>query len=95
MKLLRVHCHSESGENISVYSLEIHPEMVEILQELGILDTRKNLISQEELLRIKKIMRLKNVLGVNIKGAAIIAELLERIEELQDEIKRLEKERGL
>ncbi len=89
MKLLRVHCHTESREKISVYSLEMHPDLIGFFKDLGVVEVEEDMISAEELLRVKKIMRLKSDLGVNLTGAAIIVDLLDRIEEMQDEIKRL------
>jgi hypothetical protein len=38
-------------------------------------------------------MRLQDFLGVNLKGAIIITELLERIESLEDQIRQLEDSR--
>jgi MerR family transcriptional regulator/heat shock protein HspR len=38
-------------------------------------------------------MRIKNFLGVNLNGASIIVNLMERIEELEEELDRIEKKR--
>ena len=95
MTLIKIHFHDDGGEELSLYNLEIHPDIISVFIEHGIIDGDKEVITTEEFCYLKKIMRLRKVLGVNTNGAAIIAELLNRIEDMQDEIKRLERELGL
>ena len=96
MKLIKLHFHDDDGgEELSLYNLEIHPDIISVFIEHGIIDGGKEMISTEEFCYLKRIMRLRKALGVNTNGAAIIAELLNRIEDLQDEVKRLERELGL
>ena len=40
----------------------------------------------EATLRVRKVVRLQEHLGVNLEGAAVILDLLERIEELENEL---------
>ncbi|MGI6492307.1 MAG: hypothetical protein GX949_02300 [Peptococcaceae bacterium] len=82
---------SSDGEWVDISSLEIHPDIAAKLAELGIVEIRENRIRDTQVLRLQKLMRLRYNLGVNIKAAAIIMDLLERIEQLQDEINRLKK----
>lgn len=82
---------SPDGEWVDISSLEIHPDVAEKLAELGIVEIRENHIRDTQVLRMQKLMRLRYNLGVNIQAAAIIMDLLERIEQLQDEINRLKK----
>lgn len=91
MKLMQVHYHSEQREKVSVFQLELHPGLIALLDEMGIISVREDSLEAEELLRLRKVLRLKSSCGVNLNGAAIIVELLERIERLQDEIERLRK----
>ncbi len=90
---LQVYHHSLStgpeGEWVDISSLEIHPEIAERLAELGIVEIRENYIQSCQATRVRKLMRLRYSLGVNVHAAAIIMDLLERIEKLQDEIERL------
>lgn len=90
---LQIYHHSLSigpeGEWINLSSLGIHPELVERIAELGIVEIRENQIQAFQATRIQKLMRLRYSLGVNLHAAAIILDLLERIEEMQDEIWRL------
>lgn len=93
MNLLRIFYHSAEKQELNIYNLEFHPEMIKTLGELGIIEISGDFITPEQLQRIHKVMRLKNCLGVNMSGAAIILELLDRIEELQGEIERLKRTR--
>ena len=89
MKLLCVHCHAEGIDKVSILRLDLHPAMVELMEDMGILEVDGDMIRIEELLRAKKILHLRKSLGVNLTGATISAALLARIEDLQDDIERL------
>ena len=89
MKLIRVHCHTDIEEKITTCQLEIHPELLEIYQDLGIIKVEENYISENDWHRLQKILRLKRNCGVNTIGATIIVDLLEKIDQMQDEIDRL------
>ncbi|MEW6273749.1 MAG: chaperone modulator CbpM [Bacillota bacterium] len=93
MTLLRIYYHGGEQEKLDICGLEFHPEMLEILHELGIIEIREGCLGPEQLRRIYKLLRLKNSLGVNLSGAAVILELLDRIEELQEEIEKLRRAR--
>ena len=77
---------------VDLNSLEIHPEMAGILAEFGILETKNGCIEVKQAVRLSKLQRLRGTLGVNLSGAAIILDLLERIEAMQEEIDRLRRE---
>ncbi len=89
MKLIRVYCHSDY-DYVHVSELDIHPEMLNILSELGVLNIEEDWVDIRSLRRLNKIMRLQNFLGVNLKGAIIITDLLERIESLEAQIRYLQ-----
>jgi len=76
---------------IDVNTLEIHPELAERLSELGIIEVRQGYIRARQVRRVQKLMRLRRSLGVNLPGAAIILDLLERLETLEDEIEKLKR----
>ncbi len=89
MKLIRVCCGEFAGEErLSIRTLELHPGLIELFQALGIVEPQGEYITAEDLRRIHKALRLRRSLGVNLAGAAVILELLERIETLEDEIRR-------
>ena len=89
MKLIHIHCHTEVGERISACSLEIHPDLLAAYQEMGIIEVRDDSIGYEDLRRLHRMLRLKKNTGVNTVGASIIVDLLDKIENLQDELVRL------
>ena len=89
MKLIRIHCHTENDDYISEFCMEIHPDLLAIYEELGIIELKGNKVNYEDMLRLQKILRLKQRCGVNTVGATIIVDLLKKIEDLQDEIERL------
>ena len=80
---------AEDSEWVELESLEIHPDIVQQLVEWGIVEIRGSHVHFRQAVRLQKLMRLRRKLGVNLPGAAIIVDLLERIETLQDEIDRL------
>ncbi len=92
MTLIKIYYHS-IDEKLPVSQLDFHPELLEILEEMGILKIKDECIDTGDLRKLNKVMRLKSFLGVNLTGAAIIADLLERIEDLEEEIKYLKKMR--
>lgn len=82
---------SEDEVLIDLESLGVHPEILELLAEFGVVELRQGHIPADHAARAEKIMSLRRNLGVNLPGAAIILELLERIEELQDQIEHLKR----
>ncbi len=91
MKLVRIHYHTEQGENITECCRVYHPDMLALFEEMGIISIEKDTVPYEDMRRLHKIMRIKKQCGANTIGAAIIVDLLERIEKLEDEIERLRK----
>lgn len=89
MKLIRIHCHTEKGEQLREYHLEFHPDLLAAYEAMGLIEVRDDTLDYENLRRLSRILRLKNNCGVNTVGAAIIVDLLDKIETLQDEIERL------
>jgi len=76
---------------VDVRTLEIHPDVAYKLAELGIIEISSGHIPAAQVQRIRKLMRLRRGLGVNVPGAAIILDLLDKIELLQEEIERLKR----
>ena len=81
---------SEEGW-ISVHSLDYHPELLERLVALGIVDIHDDLIHTTQVQRLEKLWRLRNCLGVNLVGASIILDLMDKIEALNEEIREIKK----
>lgn len=88
MKLVRFYYQGGDDEGLDIASLDLHPDLLQLLAELGVVELMGNRISRRELKRIRQLQRLREYLGVNVIGAAIIIDLLERIEALEDELDR-------
>lgn len=92
---LQIYHHTlRSGEEhewIHLSELEIHPDILAQLVELGVVEISKEQVPAYQVASIHKILRLRGAMGVNIPGAVIILDLLERIESLQDELERIRK----
>lgn len=70
----------------------VAPEALEGLVNLGIVESSAPAAGQftiEEALKLKRILRLHRELDVDLVGAAIIADLLERVETLERTLSRL------
>ena len=89
MKLIRIHCHTDLNESLTSYNLEIHPDLLDLYRELGIIEVEEGLINHDDLRRLQKMIRLRDKLGVNTIGASIIVDLLDKIETMQDELDNL------
>jgi hypothetical protein len=82
---------------LSVFSLSevavrcgVDVELVQQLVELGVIEMAPGAeaaFACEVTLRVGKLVRLQRDLGVNLEGAAIIIELLDRIESLEHELR--------
>ena len=75
------------------HHLEI--SFIHSLREHGMIETmivdQALCIYTEELPRLEQIVRLHRDLNINLEGIEVINDLLQRIEEMQDEIMRLRK----
>jgi MerR family transcriptional regulator/heat shock protein HspR len=92
MKLLRMVFPAEENW-LPISRLSIHPGLLDILEELGVIEVVNEQVEQNDLQRINKIMRLRDSLGINLNGAILICDLMERITELEDEVRRLKEKR--
>lgn len=75
----------------------LHPELIERFIRLGLIDFMDR-TSEGELLfesgvipLIRRILRLRNELGVNYAGIGVILELMTRVEALEARIRELER----
>jgi DNA-binding transcriptional MerR regulator len=78
------------------YECGLHPELIERLVDLGLIDTVEGHAEGEVLFhwdvvpQLRRIVRLRNHLGVNYAGIGVILELMARIESLETHIHELE-----
>ena len=90
MTLIKIY-YASSEEMIPLSSLEYSPDFLKALAEMGIITLTQDYISCDELRKVNRLLRLRNLLGVNISGAAIILDLLDRIDALEAEIQALKR----
>lgn len=88
MTLIKIYYES-SEEMFPLSGLEFNPDLLIRLDELGLISLRQGMISSSDLHRVNRMLRLKSRLGVNLTGAAIILDLLDRIDELEAEVQSL------
>lgn len=92
MKMVKVVFPAEE-DWLPISRLTIHPGLLEILEELGVVEIINDKLECRDLYRINKIARLRETLGVNLSGAILVCDLLERIAELENEVRQLKEKR--
>lgn len=71
---------------------DVHIGFVEKLYRMGIIDPHPQfarLFPQKVTIRVRKVVRLQEDLGVNSEGAAVILDLLGKIDELTAKVRML------
>ena len=76
---------------LDLETLEIQPSLLYELEEYGIVETKNGQILAYEVSRIQKLVRLQRTLEVNLPGAAVIMDLLDRVKRLEEEIELLKR----
>src|SRR3954466_968599 len=83
--------------SIAAKMVDMHPQTLRLYERLGLLKPARQglnrLYSEHDIARLRQIQRLTQDMGVNLAGVEIILNLLEKIEELQDEIEQLRQQR--
>src|SRR5712691_8997815 len=83
--------------SIAARMVEMHPQTLRLYERLGLLKPARHglnrLYSDHDISRLRQIQRLTQDMGVNLAGVEIILNLLEKIEELQDEIEQVRQQR--
>jgi len=72
---------------ILIEDLPFQPLLLERLAALGVIEPRDRSLTLEEVDKVSRILRLRQSFGVNISGAAIIVDLLDRMEEREELLK--------
>jgi DNA-binding transcriptional MerR regulator len=81
-------------------SAELHPTLVEKFIQHGLIESAPDqaphlLFPISCIERLRRIIRLRRDLRVNLAGVAVILEMRQRIEELQKELERLRQSAGV
>lgn len=75
----------------------VHPELIDRFIRLGLIDATDRdadgeaLFQHEVLAIVRRILRIRNQLGVNYAGVGVVLELMARIESLEANIRELER----
>ena len=100
IRLIRGPARYINLREISV-SCNVHPDFVDRLVRLGLIDPMTRSADQNEWIfpadavpLVRKIMRLRDELGINYTGVGVVLELLSRIEALETRIRELESQIG-
>ena len=81
-------------------STGLHPDLVERFVGFGLLEPESGpgshpMFPVSAVDRLRRIVRLRRDLGVNLEGVAAILEMRDRMENLQRELQRLRRRLGL
>ncbi|NLF80731.1 MAG: hypothetical protein GX572_06035 [Clostridia bacterium] len=83
-------CHEENDEleceMILLSELPYQRQIIRRLSVLGVIDVQGDRLPANQVGRVAKILRLRNAFGLNLSGAAIICDLLSRLEELEKQV---------
>ena len=78
---------------IKIESVGLSYDIIEEMDELGVIEIRENMIRVDQVRRIFQAVRLHRMLDINLAGTGIILDLLDQIQTLKDEIEELKKRR--
>ena len=73
---------------VDLEDVELPTGLLSKLADLGIIDMRGRQVRADHIGRAYKALRLHRSLGVNYNGAAVILDLLDRIEQLSGELEQ-------
>ena len=81
--------------SVAARLVQLHPQTLRYYDRVGLLEPsrtagRVRLYSQRDIEKLRKIARLTDHLGVNLAGVEVILNMSERIEELQNQLARLQ-----
>ncbi len=90
----------DAGEPLYVISIaaklvNCHPQTLRTYERMGLIEPRRSdsnvrLYSDADIELLRQIQRLTQEMGVNLAGVEIVLKLLERIDELQEQLERLQ-----
>jgi MerR family transcriptional regulator, heat shock protein HspR len=80
--------------SVAAAILEVHPQTLRYYERAGLVQPSRSrgnirLYSQSDIERLRLIQRLMDDLGVNLAGVEVIMNMTQRIEELETEVRRL------
>jgi MerR family transcriptional regulator, heat shock protein HspR len=75
-------------DRVRIDELPFQQSLLERLSVLGIISIEDRMLPADQIERVSRILRMHKSLGVNLSGAAIICELMDRMEQMEEEIER-------
>jgi len=83
--------------SVAARMVNLHPQTLRYYERIGLVKPsrtqgRTRLYSQADIEQLRKITRLTDELGVNLAGVEVILNMSRRIEELQKELARIQRE---
>lgn len=92
--LLVTESHREVTLDTLAECAEVHPEYLRTLVEFGLVEPIRSSESEmvfraSAILRVRRIIRIKRDLGVNLPGVAVILRLTEELREVRRELDEL------
>ena len=73
-------------EMVLLSDLPYKRQLMQRLSVLGVIDVEDGRLPANQVDRVAKILRLRHAFGVNLSGAAIICDLLNRLDELERQV---------
>ncbi len=75
----------------------LHPQTVRLYEKLGLVSPRRvnnknRLYCEADIERLQKIRRFTQEMGVNLAGVEIILDLLQKLEDMQEEMDAMRRE---
>jgi|LSQX01.3.fsa_nt_gb MerR family transcriptional regulator/heat shock protein HspR len=75
---------------------EMHPQSIRLYERLGLIRpryiSRRRFFSERDIERLRQIRRLTQEMGVNLAGVEVVFGLLDKIEQLQQELEQVKEE---
>lgn len=75
---------------------EMHPQSIRLYERLGLIRpryiSRRRFFSERDIERLRQIRRLTQEMGVNLAGVEVVFGLLDKIDQLQQELERVKAE---
>lgn len=75
---------------------EMHPQSIRLYERLGLIRpryiSRRRFFSKRDIERLRQIRRLTQEMGVNLAGVEVVFSLLDRIDQLQQELEQVKEE---
>ena len=83
--------------SVAARLVDCHPQTLRTYERVGLISPRRSgnnvrLYSDSDIEQLRQIQRLTQDMGVNLAGVEIVLKLLTRIEQLQADIERLDRD---